>query len=77
VKKKKVQKLNSKFKVGQTIKLQTKTHGRDMSVDRNIRKGTIINKTKEFITVKYTNLGEYKESFNYIDFITGAVKILS
>lgn len=77
MKKKKVQKLNLKFKVGQTIKLQTKAQGRDMSVDRNIRKGTIINKTKEFITVKYTNLGEYKESFNYIDFVTGAVKILS
>ncbi|WP_332557851.1 hypothetical protein [Clostridium sp.] len=59
------------------MKFQVNDKSRDMTVNRKNRNGTIINKTKEFITVKYKNLGNYKESFAYIDFITGSVKLLS
>jgi len=57
--------------------LQTNNEGRDLKIKNRVRKGEIICKTRDFITVQYKNLGQYRESFNYTDFITGGVILIS
>lgn len=63
----------TQLKIRQDLKLQVNAKSRDMTAKRKNRYGTITTKTKEFITVEYKNLGNYKGSFAYIYFITNAV----